>query len=128
MTTDSTITHSPISQIALRIFPLEYSVRVYAGALLIAEAHHGLMLLEGSYPPVTYVPRDEVNMELLSRSSHTTHCPLKGQASYYSIATEAGSLANAVWSYENTTAQAEAIAGYLAFDRSMVEIVEVLRM
>lgn len=127
MTTDATINQSPMKENVLRIFPLEYSVRIHVGSLVIAEVEHGLMLLESNYPPVTYVPRDEVNMELLTRSKHTTHCPHKGQASYYSIATESGSLANAVWSYESPMAQADAIAGYLAFDRSKVEIVEVLR-
>ena len=48
-------------------------------------------------PIVYYIPRKDVRMERLARSSHRTHCPFKGDASYFSVA---GGPENAVWSYE----------------------------
>jgi hypothetical protein len=44
-----------------------------------------LTLREASYPPVQYIPRRDVDMAALMRSEHTTYCPYKGDASYYSI-------------------------------------------
>src|SRR5690349_10429410 len=48
-------------------------------------------------PVVYYVPRKDVKMDRLVRTSHSTHCPFKGDASYYSLK---GGPENAVWSYE----------------------------
>ena len=60
-------------------------VRVTAGGVVIADTTHALTLKEASYPAVQYVPRQDANMALLSRSERTTHCPYKGDASYFSV-------------------------------------------
>jgi len=61
---------------------------------------------------VYYVPRKDVKMERLARTSHTTHCPFKGDASYFSVK---GGPENAVWSYEAPYDEAMAIKERLAF-------------
>jgi uncharacterized protein (DUF427 family) len=58
-------------------------------------------------------------MERLARTAHTTHCPYKGDASYYSIA---GGPENAVWSYEHPYDELLEIKDLLAFYPSKVEI------
>ena len=60
-------------------------IRVSAGGVVIADTTHALTLKEASYPAVQYVPREDANMALLARTERTTHCPYKGDASYYSI-------------------------------------------
>ena len=60
-------------------------VRVSAGGVVIADTTHALTLKEASYPAVQYVPRTDANMDLLQRTARTTHCPYKGDASYYSV-------------------------------------------
>ena len=60
-------------------------VRVTAGGVVIADTTHALTLKEASYPAVQYVPRSDANMALLKRTERTTHCPYKGDASYFSI-------------------------------------------
>ncbi len=60
-------------------------VRVSAGGVVIADTTHALTLKEASYPAVQYVPREDANMALLPRTERTTHCPYKGDASYFSI-------------------------------------------
>src|SRR5258708_5464688 len=52
---------------------------------VIADTRDALTLREASYPAVQYIPRRDVDMAALSRSDHTTYCPYKGDASYYSI-------------------------------------------
>src|SRR5665213_3437147 len=61
-------------------------IRVTADGVVIAETTHALTLKEASYPAVQYVPRDDANMALLARTERVTHCPYKGDASYFSIA------------------------------------------
>src|SRR6476646_10394520 len=51
----------------------------------IADTSDALTLREASYPAVQYIPRRDVDMAALTRSEHTTYCPYKGDASYYSI-------------------------------------------
>ena len=88
---------------------------IRAGETVIGKTDHAISLAEGSYPPVLYVPRADVDMTKLTRTTRQTTCPHKGVASYYSVATPAGTLDNAVWSYEAPIAGVEGIAGHLAF-------------
>jgi len=77
--------------------------------------------MEGSTlaPVVYYVPRKDVRMERLVRTSHHTYCPYKGRASYYSIK---DGPENAVWSYEAPYDEMRAIEGLLAFYPDKVAI------
>lgn len=90
-------------------------VRVSLGGVALGESRKALELKEGSYPPVTYVPRADIDMSRLVRSEKTTTCPWKGRANYYSVQGENGVLENAVWTYEDPKADVAAIAGHLAF-------------
>ncbi len=60
-------------------------VRVRFNGEVIADSASAIRLEEGSYPAVYYLPRSDVKMERLSRTAHTTYCPFKGHASYYSL-------------------------------------------
>ncbi len=95
--------------------PIAGPVTVTAGGILLGESRSALELKEGSYPPVVYVPRGDIDMGKLSRTERATTCPWKGQATYYSIKTPSGWLENAVWSYENPLPDLTDIAGHLAF-------------
>ena len=75
-------------------------VRVSADGVVIADTTRALTLKEASYPAVQYVPREDANMALLARTERTTHCPYKGDASYYSINANGKSIENSIWTYE----------------------------
>src|SRR5665213_1973541 len=75
-------------------------IRVSAGGVVIADTTHALTLKEASYPAVQYVPRSDANMALLQRTERTTHCPYKGDASYYSVVADGKTLENSIWTYE----------------------------
>ncbi|MGL5011391.1 MAG: DUF427 domain-containing protein [Paracoccaceae bacterium] len=107
----------------ITITPAGGTVTVRANGAVIGETTKALELREGSYGPVIYVPREDMAMALLDASSRTSTCPHKGRASYYSIVTPAGTLADAVWSYEDPIPAVAEIAGHLAFytDRVTVE-------
>jgi uncharacterized protein (DUF427 family) len=74
-----------------------------------------LLLMEASYAPVCYFPPKHVDFGALERTGHMTHCPYKGEASYYSIRVAGRITQNAVWCYEQPFEAVAAIAGYLAF-------------
>lgn len=99
-------------------------VRIHCGDRQIAASANALELREAGYPPVYYIPRCDVNMAALTKSSKSTHCPYKGDAGYFSIGTGEGALADTVWSYESPFAAVAEIAGYLAFhaDRVRIEV------
>ena len=88
---------------------------VRAGGAVLGESSDALELSEGDMAPVIYFPRGDIAMAFLDATDHSTHCPTKGDASYYSIVTKSTTLINAGWSYENPLAGAERIKGYLAF-------------
>ena len=98
----------------IAIWPAGGRVRVTFNGEIIAESRDALVLEEGKYQPVYYVPRKDVKMERLIRTSHTSHCPHKGHATYYSLS-NGQTARNAVWSYEQPREQAAAIRGLLAF-------------
>lgn len=102
-------------------------VHVTLNGRAVADTTRALTLRETSYKPVLYIPREGADMSLLQRTDHTTHCPYKGDASYYSIQVGDRRAENAVWSYETPYPAMSAIAGYLAFYPTRVDAIEVLR-
>jgi len=103
------------------IKPEKKRVRVTFQGEAIADTADALALKEGSYPVVYYIPRKDVKLERLERTTHSTHCPHKGDASYFSIK---GGPANAVWSYERPKDGVAAIREYLAFYPDKVDAIE----
>jgi len=93
-------------------------VRVEFGGEVVADSTRALVMREADYPPVHYFPRDDVRMDLLTRTGHATRCPYKGDASYWTVEAGGRAAENAVWSYE---APIPGIAGYLAFYRERMD-------
>ncbi len=99
------------------------SVTVSFSGATLAQSQRAMTLREASYPPVVYVPREDVDMTLFQRTSHSTHCPYKGDASYYTVEANGQRAENVAWSYESPYPTAMPVKGYLAFytDRVRVE-------
>lgn len=99
-------------------------VRVTFAGHAIADSTHALTLKEASYKLVFYVPRADVDMRLLRRTDHQTHCPYKGDANYFSIVVDGSRAENAVWSYEQPFPAVGEIKEYLAFYPDRVDAIE----
>lgn len=112
----------PDHPIAIALHPKR--VRVTFAGKVIADTTHALRLTEAGYPPVFYVPRNDADMSLLKPTAHASHCPYKGDASYYSIQTGGRSADNAVWSYQQPYPAVKAIKDHLAFYRDRVDTIE----
>jgi uncharacterized protein (DUF427 family) len=106
----------------ITVTPIAAQVTVSAGGVTLGTSRAALELKEGSYPPVVYVPRGDIDMSLLERTQRATTCPHKGVASYYTVRAGGAILDNAVWSYETPNADVAAIAGHLAFYTDRVQV------
>ena len=99
-------------------------VTVSVNGKMIASTTAALSLKEASYPAVQYIPRADANMAMLERTDHSTYCPYKGDASYFSIPLAGERGANAVWSYEHPHDAMREIKDHLAFYPDRVTIAE----
>jgi uncharacterized protein (DUF427 family) len=79
--------------------PAPTTIRVEFAGQTVAESDRALILREGSYPPVAYIPKADVQWELLTDSDHHTFCPYKGTAQYWSISAGERVAENALWGY-----------------------------
>jgi uncharacterized protein (DUF427 family) len=69
------------------------------------------MLHEAGILPVWYFPEEDVRMDLLRATEHTTHCPWKGDTRYFAL----GDVEQAAWTYPEPIAGMEALKGLVAF-------------
>jgi len=106
----------------ITVEPTASRVMVRSGGKVIADTTAALSLRESDYPPVLYIPFADVTPEALRPSDTLTYCPFKGDASYYSLVTESGEIADAVWTYEKPYDAVGTIAGHVAFYPQHVEI------
>ncbi len=107
------------------IEPASGQVRVIFNGTCVAETTQALVLREGSLQPVVYVPRADVEAAALTRTDHRSHCPFKGDASYFSLTAGDKRVENAAWSYEQPFAAVAAIKDHLAFYPNKVDAIEV---
>ena len=77
---------------------------------VIAESDD-IVTVEGN----AYFPRESIRGDVLRPSSTTSHCPWKGEASYFSLEVDGKTNADAAWTYEAPKDAAKEITGRLAF-------------
>lgn len=99
-------------------------VRVRFAGQTIADTRSALTLREKDHAPVFYIPRADVTMAALKPTTHRSHCPYKGDASYFTIAAAGREAGNAVWSYEQPFPAVAAIKEHLAFYPDRVDAIE----
>ena len=107
------------------IVPSRQRMRAAYNGHVIADTDDALIVREANYPPVIYFPRADVEMSFMGRTEHHTHCPYKGEASYYSILMDGDLSENAVWTYEEPFEGMSSLAGRLAFYPNKVEVYAV---
>lgn len=99
----------PDYEVAISQSPKKITVTV--GDQIIAESSKALLIEETRHSDVYYLPREDVNLSMLTPTDHSTYCPFKGQASYFSY----GDLENVVWSYEDPYPEVSELKDYLSF-------------
>jgi uncharacterized protein (DUF427 family) len=92
---------------------------------VIVDSRRALELKEASYKPVLYFPREDADMAYFTRTEHSTYCPYKGQASYFTLLMDGRFAENSVWTYETPYPAMAEIKDLVAFYPNQVEIAEV---
>jgi uncharacterized protein (DUF427 family) len=108
----------------ITLSPNPKRVVVTVAGRVIADSRCALTLREADYPAVQYIPRYDVDMEQLQRTTHASYCPYKGDASYFSIPAGGERSTNAVWTYEAPYEAVRQIEGYVAFYPDRVDKIE----
>ncbi|MEE8352097.1 MAG: DUF427 domain-containing protein [Rhodospirillales bacterium] len=108
----------------ITIKPVSRRLRVVFNGEIIAESDRALVMLERGHNNVFYFPRADVRMEFLKSTDHSTHCPYKGDASYWNIEADGETAGNAVWGYKNPFEEVSEIKGYVSFYPDRVEMLE----
>jgi uncharacterized protein (DUF427 family) len=90
-------------------------VVVSVAGRVVADTRNALTLREAAYPPVQYIPREDVDFSQLEPTKYATYCPYKGDCNYYSVPAGGKKSVNAVWSYKDPFPAVVQINGHVAF-------------
>lgn len=104
------------------VLPSSRHVVVEVDGAVIAETRRPVMLFETGLPARTYIPKDDVRMDLLTPTATETACPYKGVASYWSVTVGETTHPDLVWSYPEPLPESSGIAGLMAFYDEKVDV------
>jgi uncharacterized protein (DUF427 family) len=83
---------------------------------VIADSKRVLLLRETGTIPVYYFPMEDVRMDVFTQTDRATHCPYKGDASYWTLKIGDRVEENAIWSYPvPIDDDARKLVGHVAF-------------
>jgi len=96
-------------------------VEVRLDGELVADAKRPILLEETGLPTAYYLPKSSLVADA-KPIELSTHCPFKGDASYWTIDAGGRSHDAIAWSYETPKEGAEEIEGHVAFFADRAEI------
>ena len=106
----------------ITVEPFDGVVTVFFSDAILASSEKALVLREASYPPVFYIPFEDIYFELLKRSDTSTHCPYKGNASYWNASAAGEAVDDVMWAYERPFDEMTEIKDHGAFYPNKVRI------
>jgi len=106
----------------ITITPASGRVVVRFHDTVVADTQNALELKEATYPVVLYIPRADAKLDHYARTDHQSHCPYKGDASYFSLDAGGQRAENVVWTYETPFPAMVAIKDHVAFYPNQVTI------
>jgi uncharacterized protein (DUF427 family) len=115
----------PSPEHPITITPNPSRIVVTVAGKVVAETRRALTLREATYPPVQYIPIEDVDSSLLERTDTHTYCPFKGEASYYSVPLGGQRSTDAIWVYEQPHAAVSEIKDHVAFYPDRVDAIDV---
>ena len=95
--------------------PVAGRLTVRVDGVIVADTKAAVVLTEGRLPPRHYLPVADVQMSLLNSTDTSTHCPWKGDASYWSVTVNGTMHPDIVWSYPDPIPEMAEIAGLMSF-------------
>jgi len=103
--------------------PCPHRIRIVVNGETVADSVEASILRETRHDPVYYFPKRDLRMDLLTKTQQHTHCPFKGNASYWTLEVGERVEKDLVWSYEAPYPEARPLTGMMAFYGSRVDVV-----
>ena len=119
---EEVFTHPRDPYTRVDILPSSRHVRVVVDGITVAESARPTLLFETGLPPRYYVPKTDVRMDLLVPTASSSHCPYKGDASYWSLTLEDRVVEDVAWSYRTPLPESQKIAGLVCFFPDKVDL------
>lgn len=104
----------------------QLEVEVRWNNLVLASSQNPIFIKEVGkeiYDTVIYIPHEDVEFEWLKANFNRTHCPIKGDASYWDFDNGQDSIQDVAWSYEEPIKKSQVIKNYVAFYADKVELI-----
>ncbi|MBO0611302.1 DUF427 domain-containing protein [Myceligenerans salitolerans] len=108
-------THARSPYVRIDALPSSRHVRVVVGGEVVAESHRPVVLTETGLQPRFYLPRVDVRMDLLTPTDTASHCPYKGEASYWTVDAGGTQLVDVAWGYDTPLPESTRLAGLVCF-------------
>ena len=102
--------------------PSRRHVRVEIDGTVVAETRRPVLLFETSLPTRYYIPREDVRLDLFEPTDHSTACPYKGTARYWSRRGGGNVPPNIVWTYPDPLPGVAVIKDRVAFYNEAVDL------
>jgi adenylate cyclase len=107
----------------IRFEPSPRRVRVEFNGTWVADSTRALILRETRRPAAYYFPREDVQTAMLEKTAQVTHCPFRGNATYWTLRAGGAVAPNAAWSYEEPYAEGAPIKAHVSFDPERVSAI-----
>lgn len=105
--------------------PCPHTGQVWFDDVLVAESDHCLVVTETDHDDRLYFPEADVRWDLFAPSDHSTVCPFKGRANYWTLTCADQAIENVVWAYRTPLPEVAAIAGHVSFYDDVLRVVIV---
>lgn len=132
---DNTLTHAPSAGPSpgmardpghtITVQPFDGVVTVSFSGAVIASSKNAKMVEEAGHPAVFYIPFEDIYFDFLRRSETATHCPFKGDASYWNVTASGESRGDVMWAYEHPYEEMREIANHGSFYPDKVRLESV---
>ncbi len=106
----------------ITVEPYPGTVTVKHADVIVASSKNAKVLREGDYPAVYYIPFEDIYFEHMQKTASRSHCPYKGNASYWRVTAAGEAVQDAMWAYEAPYDEMGAIRDHGAFYKDRVKI------
>lgn len=107
------------------VLPSSRHVRVVLGGVTVADTRHPYLVIETGLPTRYYIPDEDVRGDLLTPTATTSHCPYKGEATYWSASIGERIFKDIVWGYRDPLPACAPLAHSMCFFNERVDAIYV---
>jgi uncharacterized protein (DUF427 family) len=85
----------------ITVEPFDGVVNVKFRDMVIASTDRAKLLREKGHDAVLYIPFEDIYFVHLEKTATSTHCPFKGDASYWNVKGQDEAAKDVMWAYEH---------------------------